>query len=109
MEGDEVEYSSPEWDLVAIRALFNPVAADGVTLTAQFHVEGTDYWIRVDDGHLTTQLGEQSNPNLVIRTARETLYVLSEPASTASAIDRGDLEFRGDGTMRDVLSRVLSG
>jgi DNA-binding HxlR family transcriptional regulator len=75
----------PRAYFVAMRGVFNPEAAAGVTETYELRVDGLVFEVRVADGRLTTREGAVPNPNVVLTMDVRTLNDLMFHAITPSA------------------------
>ncbi len=74
----EGEALNPEWGLDAFPALLYPERARGVTETTVIVVDDTAFTVRLDDGHLTVEIGEAADDaDLVARTDLATMFELA--------------------------------
>lgn len=96
--------SRPEWDIVAMRALFRPEAARDVRRSYQLEIDGVSYFAHVDNGKLNVNAGRTTTPDLVLKTDRETLTRLHQGLPLGRAEAEGRAEFWGD---RDALEHFL--
>ncbi len=60
------DYHEDEWDLVAIKALFQPQRAGDLSVSVQFRSDALLGWLRIDVGAVSIGLGQNENPDLVI-------------------------------------------
>lgn len=60
------DYHEDEWDLVALKALFQPQRAGDLTLGVQFDPDELKGWMRIDASAVSIGLGQIDNPDLVI-------------------------------------------
>jgi DNA-binding HxlR family transcriptional regulator len=58
----------PTGHISAIRATFRAEEARGVQATYEFRIEGESFHVVIDDGSLTTGLGDAAEPDLVVAT-----------------------------------------
>ena len=95
-DDEEQPVSRPEWDLIAMRALFRPDKAAGLNLRVQLEIEGLACCARVEDGELTVGTGYIEKPEVTLKTDRPTLSRLHRrtPVTTRPRIggDPGKLE-----------------
>ena len=90
----------PRAYFVAMRGVFNPEAAAGLTLTYEVRIGDLVFEVRVADGRLTTREGAVRNPDVVLSMEVETLnalmfHTLTPAAALASGrvkIGKGDLK-----------------
>jgi len=87
------DYHEDEWDLVALKALFQPQRAGGLTLSVQFDADALIGWMRLDAGVVSIGLGQVGKPDLVIGgTIAELFTGVVAPESLLAAGDREDLQ-----------------
>ena len=90
----------PRAYFVAMRGVFNPEPAAGITLTYEVRIGDLVFEVRVADGRLTTREGAVRNPDVVLSMEVETLnalmfHTLTPAAALASGrvkIGKGDLK-----------------
>jgi len=90
----------PRAYFVAMRGVFNPEAAAGITQTYEVRIGDLVFEVRVADGRLTTREGAVRNPDVVLSMEVETLnalmfHTLTPAAALASGrvkIGKGDLK-----------------
>lgn len=104
---DDEHLSRPEWDIVAMNALFQPDQAADVKAVFQFEVDGFCYFARVDCGTLCVDPGRTSSPDLTIRTDRATLAAIGRGAAVEAAVAAGRLQLSGDPAAIDSLRRAF--
>jgi DNA-binding HxlR family transcriptional regulator len=68
----------PTGHISAIRATFRAEQARGVQATYEFRIEGESFHVEIDDGSLTTGLGEAAEPDLVVATDETTSIELMQ-------------------------------
>jgi DNA-binding HxlR family transcriptional regulator len=104
---DDEHLSRPEWDMVAINALFQPDQAADVKAVFQFEVDGFCYFARIDCGTLRVGPGITSSPDLTIRTDRATLAAIGRGAAVEAAVAAGRLQLSGYPAAIDSLRRAF--
>jgi DNA-binding HxlR family transcriptional regulator len=90
----------PRAYFVAMRGVFNPEAAAGLTQTYEVRVADLVFEVRITDGRLTTSEGRVRNPDVILTMDVETLnalmfHTLTPVAAVASGrveIGKGDLK-----------------
>jgi DNA-binding HxlR family transcriptional regulator len=78
----------PDWGLNAFGALFDPVAAAGLTATYVLRVDDDVYTVRLEDGSLNVEIGASDERDLEAVMDRDTFYGLASsrlPAREALA------------------------
>lgn len=60
------DYHEDEWDLVALKALFQPQRAGDLDLRVQFDSAEVEGWMRIDSGSVSIGAGRLDSPDLVI-------------------------------------------
>jgi len=69
-----------DWDLLALKAFFQPDRAQDLNLTVQYHGDDVSGWTRIFDGHMTIGLGELDDVDLVVQgTVRDLFRGANEP------------------------------
>ena len=71
-----------DWDLLALKALFQPARAAGLAVTVQFAADEFLGWVRIDDGEMTLGLGESDEPDLLIGGTVADLFLGSTDPSS---------------------------
>jgi DNA-binding HxlR family transcriptional regulator len=87
------------WGVNALGVMFNPVAAEGLTETYVFDVDGDVFTARVVDGELEPELGAAEEPDLRVEMDKCTFYEVAvgrlEPASAVKSgrarLEEGDV------------------
>ncbi|MAM88337.1 MAG: crotonobetainyl-CoA--carnitine CoA-transferase [unclassified Hahellaceae] len=87
--------SNPEWDIVAMRALFQPEHAADVDEIYQFEIEGFSYFVHVCNREIAIRTGVAEVPNLTVKTDRTTLSEMGRGASMTEALSDGRLALEG--------------
>jgi DNA-binding HxlR family transcriptional regulator len=86
------------WDLLALKAFFQPGLAANLSISVQYHGDAFAGWTRISDGHMTIGLGELDDADLVVQgTVRDLFRGTNEPQlllshGTASELD-GYMQF----------------
>lgn len=106
--GTTTNLSKPEWDIVALRALFNPEAAKGLWETYQFEIDGVVYHATVEDGTIEIELGAAKRPDLTLKTDRNTFGQLGSGLEIESAIHSGKLQLDGNPEVIQHMGTVFS-
>lgn len=104
---DEEHLSRPEWDMVAINALFQPEQATDIKAVFQFEIDGFCYFTRIECGKLHVDPGITCSPDLTIRTDRATLAAIGRGAAVEPALATGRLQLSGDPAAFDSLRRAF--
>ncbi len=93
---DPTRISRPEWDCVALRALFNSERADGLSGQYALILDGNTFSLRVADGELDVTLGVPESPQAVARLDKYTALALGTgQLRLSNAVARGLVELRG--------------
>lgn len=82
------DYHEDEWDLVALKALFQPQRAGDLALGVQFDADELKGWMRIDAGAISIGLGQIDNPGLVISGTIAELF--TGDAAAESLLAAGD-------------------
>jgi DNA-binding HxlR family transcriptional regulator len=99
----------PEWGVNALPALFNPVAAQGLTETYVIRVDDGVFTARIDDGCLHAELGAADAPDLDVTMDFATFFeVASGDLDPREAAASGSLQYEGDPETLARCFRVLS-
>jgi DNA-binding HxlR family transcriptional regulator len=87
----------PRAYFVAMRGVFNPDVAAGVTESYEVRVGDLVFEARVADGRLATREGQASNPDVVMTMSVETLNdLMFQLISPAAALAKGRVDVKGD-------------
>jgi len=81
---DRVEgyYHHDDWDLVALKAAFEPRRSAGLAVRAQFNSDSHSAWVDIRDRQMNIGLGVSDAPDLTIDGTIEDLFVEAKnPAS----------------------------
>jgi len=88
----------PRAYFMAMRGVFNPDVAAGMTETYEVRIADLVFEVRVADGRLTTREGQASNPDVVMTMSVETLNdLMFQVITPAAALAKGRVEVKGDG------------
>jgi DNA-binding HxlR family transcriptional regulator len=83
----------PGWLVTALRAMFIPEAAGGITRTIRLRVDEEAFSIRVNDGTLSVEQGEGPSPDLEVVTDADTVLAISSGELAAEeAVAEGRVE-----------------
>jgi DNA-binding HxlR family transcriptional regulator len=85
---DRIEgfYHQDDWDLVALKAAFDPKLARGIAIRTQFISDSITAWVDIREQHLTIGLGEADNADITIDGTVEDLFVeAKDPAALLSS------------------------
>jgi DNA-binding HxlR family transcriptional regulator/putative sterol carrier protein len=98
-----------DWGLNALRAVFNPDEARGLTETYVISVDGDEFTARIEDGILEPSLGAAPDAELVIETDKETFFLLcAGEIEPLAAVKAGRARFEGDERVLERCFRVLT-
>jgi len=88
----------PRAYFVAMRGVFHPEAAAGLTLAYEVRIADLVFEVRITDGRLTTSEGRATNPDVILTMDVETLNALMFHTLTpAAAVASGRVEIsKGD-------------
>ena len=85
---DRIEgyYHQDDWDLIALKAAFQPRLSAGIAICAQFKSDSVTAWVDIREQQLTMGLGESHKPDLTISGTVEDLFVeAKDPVSLLSS------------------------
>ncbi len=71
-------YHQDDWDLVALKAAFEPQLSAGLAICTQFISDGVTAWVDIRDQQLTIGLGEADKADITINGTIEDLFVEAE-------------------------------
>ena len=74
-ENQEGYYHQDDWDLVALKALFQPKRAADVSVCVQFKTEGFAGWMAIDEQRVTMGLGEAQKPHVTVNGTIKDLFI----------------------------------
>lgn len=99
----------PEWGLNALKALFSPEAARGLTESYVLRINGDVFSASLEDGRLHTSLGALEDAAVSVETDTETFFLLAGGELPASeALERGLAAIEGDPEALERCFQVLS-
>ena len=82
-----------DWDLLALKALFQPHRAGDLRLTVQFESENLTGWMKIEPGGVTVGLGRRDHSDLIIAGTIAGLFLeADEPESLLVKGSEDDLE-----------------
>ena len=97
VEPESAHLSRPEWDCVALRALFKPELAEGLAGQYALILDGHSYSLTVTDDELAVSLGVPEDPRCIVELDKKTAAGLTAgELSLSDAIAREQVEFRGN-------------
>lgn len=94
-KGQPENLSKPEWDIVAMRSLFQPGKAQGKNGVCQFQVEDVFYYVIIENGNAEIELGEIRCPDVIVTTDRKTLAKLGKGMNVDEAVNNDQLQLVG--------------
>jgi len=92
---DRIEgfYHQDDWDLIALKAAFQPQLSRGIAICAQFNSADIAAWVEIRDQQMTVGLGQSEQSDLTVDGTVEDLFVAAkDPASLLSAGSRQELD-----------------
>lgn len=88
--------SRPEWDCVALRAMFDPKRAEGLAGDYALVLDGHAFALTLADGELRVTLGVTEDPRAYVSLSKATAAALSSgDLGLREAIQEGHVELRG--------------
>ena len=82
-ENRDGDHHLDDWDLVALKALFQSARATDLDVTVQFSSDGFEGWMAIDHGQVTTGLGRTAQPDVLVNGTIKDLFTGSgSPADT---------------------------
>jgi DNA-binding HxlR family transcriptional regulator len=98
-----------DWGLQAFPALFYPERARSVTETYVIRVDDDVFTVRLQDGHLSTELGAAAEADLDVATDMATFFALaSGELPPREAIEQGRVRLEGDAETLARCFRIFS-
>jgi DNA-binding HxlR family transcriptional regulator len=85
---DRIEgyYHQDDWDLVALKAAFDPESAQGIAIRTQFISDSITAWVDIREQRLTIGLGDAEEADITISGTIEDLFVEArDPATLLSS------------------------
>jgi DNA-binding HxlR family transcriptional regulator len=105
-EQEPDEFVPPSSVVMALRATFNPDAADGLTASWEIHTGDAVMYAAIADGQLATGVGPApSEPDLVITVPSDEVLTYR---AMMQAIKNGAAELTGRRALLDVFARVFT-
>lgn len=99
----------PDWGVNAFRAMFDPMAAQGLTETYTLRIAGDVFTAHVRDGALETRLGAADAPDLDVTMDHATFFqVAGGEVDPRDAAASGGLRYEGDPETLARCFKVLS-
>lgn len=80
-ENQPGDHHQDDWDLLALKALFQPGRAGNLAVTAQFAADGFEGWARIADQQMCVGLGGIEHPDIVIAGSVKNLFLESQNPS----------------------------
>lgn len=107
---DGKRLARPEWDCVALRALFSPERGEGLLGSYALVLDGQPFSVTVADGELNVTLGVPEDPRARVSLDKRTAAALSSgDLSLSEALERGKVELGGHRReARRLLQSLLS-
>ena len=91
--GTDKGHHRDDWDLLALKAFFQPGMAADLRLSVQYHSDAVSGWTQIIDGHMTIGLGEIDDADLVVQgTVRDLFRGAGEPHLLLSQGSASELE-----------------
>jgi DNA-binding HxlR family transcriptional regulator/putative sterol carrier protein len=98
-----------DWGLNALRAVFHPEEARGLTATYVLRVDDDVFTARLVDGELEPLVGEEEGADLVVETDKETFfYLCSGDLEPGEAVKAGKLRYEGPKAALERYFRIFS-
>jgi len=92
-ENQPGDHHQDDWDLVALKALFQPQRAGDLSTSVQFSSDELQGWMRIEAGAVSIGLGQRESPDLVIGGTIAELFTGDAAAeSLLAAGDPNDLQ-----------------
>jgi len=98
----------PDSLMLALKARFDPAAADGLRATVELHLGDTHFRVRIDGRTLDINRGDADDPDLVLDADQDTLLsLLSSDGSVDDALAGGQLHLTGDKAVAERFSGLF--
>lgn len=68
----------PDWDLLALKALFQPDLADDLTVCVQFRAQDFEGWVRIEDRQMNIGIGADVDADVTVNGTIADLFLGSE-------------------------------
>ena len=86
-------YHQDDWDLVALKAAFEPKRAGGLEVLTQFVSDNLSAWVEIRNQEMSIGLGVSEDPDITIDGTIEELFIdANEPASLMTSGSRKKLD-----------------
>jgi DNA-binding HxlR family transcriptional regulator len=72
------DHHHDDWDLLALKAMFQPDRARGLTVCVQFDAPELEGWARIEDGEMCIGIGKAGDADVVINGTITDLFVDAE-------------------------------
>jgi DNA-binding HxlR family transcriptional regulator/putative sterol carrier protein len=90
------ELSRTEWDLVALKAAFQPEKSAKLNTNYELNLDGTYFDIIINRGAIDINLGKAANPKTILITTGKSLLSLGKGSTTfEKLLTSGKLKFEG--------------
>ncbi len=94
--GKEAE-SRPEWDMLAIEAMFRPERAEGISVVMEFNLSGFEFHLVIRNQQCRAVSGASVSPDVRITTDSATLIAIGNRETTVqTAEEKIHLKIDGD-------------
>lgn len=108
-DDDERRVSRPEWDVVALKALYRPERDDGLSGRYVIELNGYPVHIEARDGRVDADPGDSDQASVRVALSKDVARRLANGESTfKTAADRGDLTIKGGRQEARKLLRAFS-
>lgn len=92
-ENRDGDHHRDDWDLLALKAAFQPERAAGIALTVRFVAASLNGWVRIAERQMTTGLGDRHGADVVIAGTVADLFLHgSDPRALLQHGKPADLE-----------------
>ena len=78
-------HHNDDWDLLALKALFQPQRAGDLEIGVQFAADSLNGWMKIDAGAVSIGLGQLATADLVIAATISDLFMGREPPESVLA------------------------
>lgn len=92
---DRIEgyYHQDDWDLVALKAAFDPHRAEGLSVRTQFEADEISAWVEIRDQQMVIGLGQTDAADITIDGTVEDLFVTArDPAKLLASGSKRKLQ-----------------
>lgn len=92
-ENREGDHHQDDWDLLALKAAFQPERAANLATGVQFNTDGITGWVRISNGQMTIGRGELQRADIIVDGSVADLFLRShEPETLLAHGDPADLQ-----------------